>query len=130
MRSHSSQIKWRNRRIGCRNQNEVFTISVDCTDCPIQEPARLDGLPGPDPSYSSHKFGKKAGLRYEIGLALFSNQIVHIKGPLPAGRWQDLKIYTELGLAEKVIQAEEKIIADGIYRHYTVSQKGIGNIEW
>jgi len=44
---------------------------VDCTDCPIQEPSRLDGFPGTDPYYSSHKFGKKAGLRYEIGLAIF-----------------------------------------------------------
>ena len=53
---------------------------------------------------------------------LFSDQIVHIKGPLSAVRWQDLKIYRELGLAEKVMQAEEKIIEDGIYRHESVSQ--------
>ena len=103
---------------------------MDCTDCPIQEPSRLDGLPGTDPYYSSHKFGRKAGLRYEIGLAIFSDHIVHLKGPLAAGRWQDLKIYKELGLAEKVIHAGEKVIADGIYRHVTVSQKGVGNIEW
>ena len=69
-------------------------------------------------------------MRYEIGLALFSDHIVHIKGPLAAGRWQDLKIYKELGLAEKVIEAREMIIADGIYRHFSVSQKGVGNIEW
>ena len=87
-------------------------------------------MPGTDPYYSLHKFGRKAGLRYEIALALFSDQIVHLKGPLAAGRWQDMKIYKELGLAEKVMRAGEKVIADSIYRHFTVSQKRVGNIEW
>lgn len=69
-------------------------------------------------------------MRYEIGLSLFSDHIVHIKGPLPAGHWQDMKIYKELGLLAKVIRAKEKVIADGIYKHFSVSQKGVGKIEW
>jgi hypothetical protein len=48
--------------IGC-SRNEVFKISVDGTDCEINEPPRRDGKKGVNPTYSSHKFGKSAGLR-------------------------------------------------------------------
>ena len=122
---------WENRNIGCLHPDEeVFKVSVDCTDCRIEEPPRFDGKKGVEKAYSSHKFGKKAALRYEIALAIWSDCIVHVKGPLPAGAWQDLKIYKELGLAEKINNAGEKAVADGIYRHPTVSQKGVGNSGW
>ena len=108
----------------------MFKVSVDCTDCRIEEPPRFDGKKGVEKAYSSHKFGKKAALKYEIALAIWSDHIVSVKGPLPAGFWQDLKIFKELGLAEKLREAGEKAIVDAIYRHPTVSEKGTGNTEW
>ena len=63
-------------------------------------------------------------------LSIWSDHVVHVKGPLPAGFWQDLKIYTQLGLAKKIEDAGEKAVADGIYRHRTVSEKGTGNSGW
>ena len=53
-----------------------------------------------------------------------------MKGPLPAGFWQDLNIFKELGPAEKLEEAGKKATADGIYYHPTVSKKGTGNTEW
>ena len=65
--------------------------------------------------------------KYKISLALWSDYIVHVKGPLLAGFWQDLEIYKELGFAEKIKDTEKKSVVDGIYCYPTVSEKGVGN---
>lgn len=103
---------------GCRKFDEVFRISVDCTDRRIQEPRRLDGKKGPNPIYSSHKFGRKAGLRYEIALSIWSDHIVWVKGPFPCGRWAYFKIFKEKGLANKLNSEKElKNIKEGFKIH-------------
>lgn len=123
------KVKWSNRLIGC-NKGEMFTITVDGTDCPIQEPKRGDGKKGIDKKWYSVKF-KGAGLRYEIAVAIYSDNIVWLNGPFPCGAYPDLKIYKEKGLSDKLIEAgREKSVADGTYRHYTVSQKGKGRLSW
>ena len=121
-------MRWSHRLNGCGEQ-EIYTISVDGTDCPIQEPKREDGEKGVDKKWYSHKF-KGSGLRYELGVATHSSDIVWVNGPFPCGAFSDLKIYKEMGLSEKLIEAGEKCIADGTYRHYTVSQKGRGRSSW
>jgi hypothetical protein len=46
-----------------------------------------------DPAMSSHKFGKKAGLRYGISTCIQTGEIVSCHGPFPAGKWADITIY-------------------------------------
>ena len=121
-------MRWSNRRNGCR-EGEIHTVTVDGTDCQIEEPKREDGEKGIDPKWYSHKF-KGAGLRYEIAVAAYASHIVWVNGPFPCGSFSDLKIYKEMGLAQKLIDAGEKCVADGTYRHYTVSQKGRGRLSW
>jgi len=110
-------------------KGERYTVTVDGTDFQIQEPKREDGKKGVDKRWYSHKF-KGAGLRYEIAVAIYSDHIVWVNGPFPCGDYSDLKIYKEKGLAEKLIAAGERCVADGTYRHYTVSQKGRGRPSW
>ena len=44
------------------NNKAIFTLSLDGTHCPIEEPKPFSAI------WSSHKFGKDAGLAYEVGL--------------------------------------------------------------
>lgn len=62
----------------------------------------------------SHKF-KGPGLRYEVALAIHSNDIVWINGPFPPGRYPDIKIFRN-GLKQKLIDAGERCEADAGYR--------------
>jgi DDE superfamily endonuclease len=82
-------------------------ISVDGTDCPIQEPTEFSGR------WYSHKF-KGAGLRYEIGVCLQTGWIVWKNGPYPAGSYPDLLIARD-SLYQHFPQGE-MYIADSGYR--------------
>lgn len=83
-------------------------VSVDCTDCPIKEPAPFDrGL-------FSHKF-RGAGFRYELALSLHSDNIVSVIGPFPCGRMPDVTIARQGGLLDK-LENGESFIADSGYR--------------
>ena len=62
-------------------------ISLDGTDCPILEPWPYDA------GYFSQKLNGP-GLKYEVGVAINSNNIVWINGPFKAGE-SDLNIYRE-----------------------------------
>lgn len=53
--------------------------TVDGTHYPIKEPRPFSTR------VSSHKFGGKAGLSYEICLSTNKQQIVWLRGPFPAG---------------------------------------------
>jgi hypothetical protein len=46
------------------NDGIIFFMSVDGTHCPIEEPHPFSK------KWSSHKFGGKPGLNYEIGLKI------------------------------------------------------------
>lgn len=62
-------------------------MSLDATDCPIEEPLTADG--DIDPSFYSHKL-KGAGLKYEIGLSIRTGNIVWVHGGVPCGSYSDL----------------------------------------
>ena len=64
--------------------------------------------------YWSHKF-KAPGLRYEIGIAIQSGDIVWVNGPFPCGEYADLTIFRG-GLKNKLRYCQEKIEADRGYR--------------
>ncbi len=82
-------------------------ITLDGTDCPIQEPIPFN------PKWFSHKF-KSAGVRYEVGLCIQTGWIVWVNGPFPCGRYPDLRIAREKIMSK--ISPGEKILADGGYR--------------
>jgi hypothetical protein len=82
-------------------------ISVDGTDCPINEPTPFSSR------WYSHKF-KGAGVRYEIGIAIQSGYIVWKNGPYPCGTYPDLTIARHKLVHE--LLPGEKYIADRGYR--------------
>lgn len=62
----------------------------------------------------SHKF-KGPGLRYEVGVAIQSDNIVWINGPYPPGRYPDIKIFRD-GLKQLLMAEGERCEADDGYR--------------
>jgi hypothetical protein len=87
--------------------NDKAKISIDGTDCPIQEQSPFDG------KWWSHKTNGP-GLRYEVGVCIATGFIVWINGGYPCGEFPDLKIF-RLSL-RGLIDDEEKVIADGGYK--------------
>ncbi|KAF0702403.1 hypothetical protein AaE_015956 [Aphanomyces astaci] len=60
-------------------------VSLDGTDCPVQEPFPFD------PSWWSHKLNR-AGIRYEVGICIRTGHIVWVNGGKPCGQWSDLAL--------------------------------------
>ena len=90
----------------------VFLLSVDGTHCPIQEPTKNHKY-SKNPKYYSHKFNR-SGLAYEVGISIFTSQVVWVNGPFPAGMGDD-DIFFGKGLKDR-IPAGKKVIADGVYK--------------
>jgi len=86
-------------------------MSVDGTHCRIFEPKHP--TKSKNPQYYSHKF-RQAGVNYEIGLSLFTNHVLWVNGPYPAGQ-NDMKIFREQGLME-VLPVGALITGDRGYR--------------
>lgn len=80
-------VRWENRYLG--DTGERALITVDGTDCPIQEP--FPWRDGVNCKFFSHKFNG-AGLKYEIGVSIKSGDIVWYNGPFPAGM-NDLQVF-------------------------------------
>ena len=94
-------------------ESAKIVLSLDCTDCQIEEPKHP--TLNQDSGYSSHKF-KKAGLRYEIALDLHEPKIVWINGPYKAGSYQDITIFKKKGLKDLMLKLPgKKGMADGGY---------------
>ena len=86
-------------------------ITIDGTDCPINEPGSSIG--GFSPRWYCHKT-KGPGIRYEIGISLQRGDIVWVNGPYPCGTYPDLKIAR--GVIIHQLLPGEKIVADSGYR--------------
>ena len=100
------QIKWNNRLIG--DTGKTCKITVDGTDCPINEPQPFSS------KWFSHKF-KSAGLRYEVGICIKTGSIVWAYGPFPCGSYSDLRIFRRQ-LKGKLLLAGKMCEADLGYR--------------
>ena len=99
-------ICWEKRKL-VENVDHTAKVTLDGTDCRIREPAPFNK------KWYSHKF-KGPGLRYEIGLCIFSGHIVWVSGPFPCGEYPDLKIIRE-GIIH-LLKEGEMLIADGGYK--------------
>lgn len=90
----------------------TFLISVDGTHCPIQEPTKGHKY-SKNPKYFSHKFNWSA-LAYEVAISIFTNEVIWINGPFPAGMG-DNDIFADKGLKNR-LPAGKKVVADSVYR--------------
>ncbi len=63
--------------------------------------------------FASHKFNKKSGVRYEVGVAIQSGFIAWINGPFPCGFWPDITIYRHT--LQKWLPPGERCEADDGY---------------
>ena len=78
------------------NHEEFFIVSVDGVHCRIYEPRTQ-----PSSGWYSKKFNK-AGLTYELAVAIHHNRIVWVNGPFPAGQ-NDIKVFRKPdGLMSKI----------------------------
>ena len=55
-------------------------------------------------------------MRYEIGISIFSGDIVWVSGPYRAGRYPDLTIFWQGGLKDRLLHHKEVAVADKGYR--------------
>ena len=92
-------------------QNDCL-LSFDTTDCPVDEPYPFQKRWSE--RWSSHKFGKKAGLRYELAIAILSGEICWYNGPFPCGLYNDWKIFNECRL-RTYLEKHERVEADNGY---------------
>ena len=88
-----------------------FFFSIDGTHCAIQEPAPFS------PVWSSHKFGGKPALNYEIALRIDKPQLLWIYGPSAPGAQNDMAVF-KTALLGKLQQ---------MTAHDGVTLKGIGD---
>jgi hypothetical protein len=94
-------------------QNDIWVISVDGTQCWHRETQHPEF--SQDRKKFAHKF-QHAGLTYEIGISLSSNQVVWVNGPFDAGEDGDLGFFRKYGLLDRLDQLGKKAIGDGGYR--------------
>ena len=86
-------------------------MSVDCTDCPIEEPSPFEK------GWSERWYSPKingAGLRYEVAVSIIGGDIVWVNGPFPPGWYNDLDIFLNKGLVS-FLEQNERVEADGGY---------------
>ena len=87
-------------------------MTVDGTHIWIAEPGHEEY--SQDSKYFSHKFNK-AGVNYELGIAIASGRLLWMNGPFKAGQ-NDLNIFVKEGLEQRLLLLKKKAIGDGIYR--------------
>ena len=103
-----TQIDWEKRKKG--DIGNDCLVSVDCTDCPIEEPHPFET--NWSKRWYSHKF-KGAALRYEVAISIVGGDVVWVNGPFPPGLFNDVDIFKQ-GLAT-FLERNERVEADGGY---------------
>ena len=92
--------------------DDIWIMSVDGTHCWIAEPGHLNW--SQDSEYYSHKYNK-AGINYELGVALASQKLIWMNGPFKAGT-NDVSIFQHKGLKQRLENLGKKAIGDSGYR--------------
>ena len=96
-----------NNRLKNDQEGDQTFITVDCTDCPIEEPHPFCHV------YFSHKYRGPA-YKYEVAVSIRGGDIVWVSGPWP-GAISDKEIFS-FHLA-KYLGDDEKAEADNGYRN-------------
>ena len=96
--------------------------TVDGIHFRIQEPSEFEVAR----TYSSHKYGKKAALAYEIAISMWRKKICHINGPFPAGSFDDLRMYREK--LKGLIPPGKRLTADLKYSAEAHAEKGTTSV--
>ena len=86
-------------------QNDCL-MTIDGTDfCILQKGVTKKGnLFGP------LKYAGKSMLQYELGINILAGNLVWIKGPYPAGAWNDIKIF--MNIPVNCLQPDKRTKAD------------------
>ena len=90
---------------------DTWIITVDGTHCWINEPTHPTW--SQDKEFYSHKF-HRAGVNYELGIALATSRLVWMNGPFKAGN-SDNNIFQTQGLKQLLNNIEKKAIGDKGY---------------
>ena len=106
----STQIFWPPQWTNDPDGSPTFLLTVDGIHCKISEPRQ--GEKEFVTRLYSHKF-HSAGLNYEVGISVFTNQVVWLSGPQQAAT-ADITIYRE-GLLQQ-IPPGKRVIGDKGYR--------------
>ena len=96
------QIVWSNRLK--KDRGNDCLITCDGTDFQ---------MPQLGPTFSSHKFKERSGLRYEVALCILTGDIVWIHGPFPCGSYPDISIFHDSLLSH--LAPYEQVEADDGY---------------
>lgn len=91
--------------------DDIWIITVDGTHCWIEEPSHPDW--SQDRTFYSHKYNK-AGINYELGIAVAFPRLVWMKGPFRAGK-SDVSIFRDKGLKDRLRTIKKKAIGDRGY---------------
>jgi hypothetical protein len=92
--------------------NTIWVMTVDGTHCAINEPLHPEF--SQDKKYFSHK-KNRAGWVYEIGLSLFTSNLIWMSGPHKAGANDKTIFALPGGLKEVLAQEGVKAIGDKFY---------------
>jgi hypothetical protein len=106
MARHVHSISFQSRMVNAAVGQTCF-VSLDATDCPIQEPTPFS------PAWYSHKLNGP-GMKYEVGLSINGANIVWVNGGVPCGSWSDLKLAREVYVT--MVNNGETTIADDTYK--------------
>jgi hypothetical protein len=99
-------IKWENRFLG---NWHCWTFSLDGIHCPIEEPSPFWK------GWCSHKC-HDAGLDYEICVGVSAGCLIWIRGPFPAGKWNDLKVFDRELLGNILLDQEKQSVQQCDFR--------------
>lgn len=106
--------KWTNPENPEDDSQTIFTISVDGTHCPINEPTHEEF--SENTQYYSHKF-HKAGLDYEVAISIYTGNCVWVAGPYPAGK-NDISVFRHR-LKQKILDSRQSGV-----QHRALGDKG------
>lgn len=89
----------------------IFLFSIDGTHCPIEEPRPFST------EWSSHKFGGKPGVNYELGIFIHKPQLAWVYGPIRPGKYNDISTFRRK-LKNKMLSLlpGKRLIGDKGYR--------------
>ena len=92
--------------------SDVWILSADTTDCPLEEIAHPTLSQNPE----LHSFKLNgAGLRCEFGIDLFRSNLIWMNGYFLPGKVNDNTIFAEHGVKEKLASIGKKALGDKIY---------------